>query len=148
MRVINTPNAGNGKKPRKNRGLTTAAESGSEASPVPIDTNIYRKYNKLLRENLKLREELRRALSPIKSRKDAERMLSSVKRFFSGMNDAQGAVTAAGLYDTTYFAEMHDQGFRKMLLTYLLERFEKCEPLIVPTYDFWISLAEKDKEYE
>jgi hypothetical protein len=120
--------------------------SDSGIMKVPVDgKSIYRRYSELQHENFKLRRLLSEMQSPTRTPEQMERQLAGIRAFFASMNDSEGAVTAANLYGSAYFKTEQDSKFRVALLDFLLGKFSGAEPLIVPTYNYWVSLHDKEK---
>ncbi len=91
----------------------------------------------LLDKYLELRAELMAIKSPVLSGAERDSKMSDVKAFFSGMNDSQGAVTAANLYTKEYLLSLADLSYRNELLDFLLDSFLKASILIEDTYNMW-----------
>lgn len=96
----------------------------------------------LLAENLRLQAEVRALKDPPLSEEELDTAINGIQQFFATMNAARGAVTAANLYNKDYFAKIYDARFRKRLLAFLLEKFEKDQLMIEGTYNFWQALSE------
>lgn len=142
-------------------GLTTARNSATaDAAPVetlpltptpesdtmvPASKSIYRRYSELMHKYLKLQYELQDMKRPRRTQEQIERQIAAIQRFLGTMNDSEGAVTAANLYNEDFFAGEYDSKFKVPLLKLLTEKYRGAEPLIVPTYNYWVSLLEKEQ---
>lgn len=94
---------------------------------------------------LKLQYEVQDLKRPRRTQEQIERQIAAIQRFLGTMNDSEGAVTAANLYNEDFFAGEYDSKFKVPLLILLTNKYRSAEPLIVPTYNYWVSLLEKEQ---
>lgn len=122
--------------------LPETPENGKISVP---GKSIYRRYSELQHAYIKLKAENEMLKHPRRTPEQIERELLNIERFLGTMGDSEGAVTAANLYNEDFFAGQYDSKFKVPLLKILLNKYRGAEPLIVPTYNYWIALLEKEQ---
>lgn len=129
------------------KGLTDGGTLTKPPVSVTIDAtpkSMSRLYAELLLKYYRLKFDMQRRQSPLRTPEQIERQLAAIRRFFATMNDSEGAVTASNMYTREFFDIELDSKFRVALLTWLTTRFSHAEPLITGVYNFWTSLLEKE----
>ena len=116
-----------------------AAETPEVTQPKPV--NWQAEYNKLRRQVLRLRTQLREALNPSRTDAEMERDLHAVAAFCKSMPLAQGAVTCANIYNAKFFENEKDTRYVKALCQYLTERYRTNSTLIEGIFRLWTDKA-------
>lgn len=116
-----------------------AAETPVDAAPKQV--NWQAEYNKLRAQVLRLRTQLREALSPSRTDAELEHDLQAVAAFAKSMPLTQGAVTCANLYNEKFFELEKDTRFVVALCQYLTERYRTSSTLIEGTFRLWTNKA-------
>ena len=92
----------------------------------------------LLDQFLRLQAKLRDIENPHEEPEVVEHKMQEVRAFFSQINTAKDAGTAASLYTDKFFRQSGlSVEFRRALLDFLLDHFYKSSSLIEDTYNLW-----------